>query len=234
MPNISEARREAARRNGAKSRGPVTPEGKAISARNNTTHGLAVRSTVLPWESQAAAVSLFATLTQQYKPATDAESDMVEMLAVHQWQQLRAFSIQQGLLKNAECKTEEAFRKEFTNADRDSRTAETFRHVATTDSAFRLALRYAAEARLAFSSKLKELERTQAARDTQPGPDPDPPQPPDTEPETDNQAEPKPATQTASDPGDSYPGTPRTALCPCQSGEKYKRCCGRQAPPALN
>ena len=148
MPNISEARREAARRNGAKSRGPVTPEGKAISARNNTTHGLAVRSTVLPWESQAAAVALFATLSQQYKPATDAESDMVEMLAVHQWQQLRAFSIQQGLLKNAECKTEEAFRKEFTNADRDSRTAETFRHVATTGTPFRRA----------FSSKIKQLE----------------------------------------------------------------------------
>ena len=234
MPNISEARREAARRNGAKSRGPVTPEGKAISARNNTTHGLAVRSTVLPWESQAAALALFATLTQQYKPATGAESDMIEMLAVHQWQQLRAFSIQQGLLKNAECKTEDAFRKEFANADRDSRTAETFRYVATTDSAFRLALRYAAEARLAFSSKLKELERTQAARDPQPDPDPDPPQPPETEPEPENQAEPKPAAQTAPEPGDRYPGTPRTALCPCESGEKYKRCCGRQAPPALN
>ncbi len=27
--------------------------------------------------------------------------------------------------------------------------------------------------------------------------------------------------------------TPRNALCPCGSGNKYKRCCGRNAPPVL-
>jgi hypothetical protein len=28
--------------------------------------------------------------------------------------------------------------------------------------------------------------------------------------------------------------TPRNATCPCGSGIKYKRCCGKQAPPVLN
>ena len=28
--------------------------------------------------------------------------------------------------------------------------------------------------------------------------------------------------------------TPRNAPCPCGSGEKYKRCCGRTAPPVLH
>ncbi len=27
------------------------------------------------------------------------------------------------------------------------------------------------------------------------------------------------------------PQIARNALCPCNSGDKYKRCCGRQAPP---
>jgi uncharacterized protein YecA (UPF0149 family) len=27
---------------------------------------------------------------------------------------------------------------------------------------------------------------------------------------------------------------PRSAPCPCKSGEKFKRCCGKNAPPALN
>jgi hypothetical protein len=27
--------------------------------------------------------------------------------------------------------------------------------------------------------------------------------------------------------------TPRNALCPCGSGDKYKRCCGKNAPPVL-
>jgi hypothetical protein len=29
------------------------------------------------------------------------------------------------------------------------------------------------------------------------------------------------------------PATPRNAPCPCNSGEKYKRCCGKNAPPML-
>ena len=28
--------------------------------------------------------------------------------------------------------------------------------------------------------------------------------------------------------------TPRNAQCPCNSGQKYKRCCGKDAPPVLN
>jgi preprotein translocase subunit SecA len=28
--------------------------------------------------------------------------------------------------------------------------------------------------------------------------------------------------------------TPRNAPCPCGSGQKYKRCCGRNAPAVLN
>jgi uncharacterized protein YecA (UPF0149 family) len=27
--------------------------------------------------------------------------------------------------------------------------------------------------------------------------------------------------------------TPRNAACPCGSGNKYKRCCGKDAPPVL-
>ena len=28
--------------------------------------------------------------------------------------------------------------------------------------------------------------------------------------------------------------TPRNALCPCRSGQKFKRCCGKDAPPVLS
>ncbi len=32
-------------------------------------------------------------------------------------------------------------------------------------------------------------------------------------------------------PVQALPAIARNSLCPCKSGEKYKRCCGRSAPP---
>ncbi len=48
--------------------------------------------------------------------------------------------------------------------------------------------------------------------------------------DTISQRQPEPAAQQAS----PNPQTPRSAPCPCGSGEKYKRCCGKDAPPVLH
>jgi hypothetical protein len=41
------------------------------------------------------------------------------------------------------------------------------------------------------------------------------------------------AKQTQSRPVETQP-IPRSAPCPCKSGQKYKRCCGKNAPPVLS
>lgn len=41
-----------------------------------------------------------------------------------------------------------------------------------------------------------------------------------------------PAAEHATQPI-TEPATPRNAPCPCGSGEKHKRCCGKNAPPVL-
>jgi len=46
-------------------------------------------------------------------------------------------------------------------------------------------------------------------------------------------AEQNSAKQTQSEPAKTA-SIPRGAPCPCKSGEKYKRCCGKNAPPVLN
>jgi hypothetical protein len=68
MPNfgLSSARSEASRRNGAKSRGPKTPEGAARSSLNALKHGLrAQRCVVLPGERASAFDALKAALLEE-------------------------------------------------------------------------------------------------------------------------------------------------------------------------
>ena len=68
----TEAQREAARINGAKSRGPITEEGKAISSRNSRKHGLAARKFVLEDEDQAEYDALLTGYRQSFSPADPA------------------------------------------------------------------------------------------------------------------------------------------------------------------
>ena len=41
------------------------------------------------------------------------------------------------------------------------------------------------------------------------------------------------AQNRTNEPNSVPPATPRNAPCPCGSGQKFKRCCGRNAPPVL-
>ena len=66
---ISNARAEASRKNGARSRGPKTPEGKARSARNALKHGLrAQKYVVLPDEDATEFAALEAALIDELAP----------------------------------------------------------------------------------------------------------------------------------------------------------------------
>ena len=65
---ISNARIEASRKNGAKSRGPRTPDGKARAAQNALKHGLrAQKYLVLPDEDAAEFAELEAALVAELR-----------------------------------------------------------------------------------------------------------------------------------------------------------------------
>lgn len=93
------AQAEAARRNGARSRGPVTPEGKARASRNALKHGLAAaRHLLLESEDHASYEQLLAHLVEELEPASALEAQLVRRLAATLWKQDRADRLETEVL----------------------------------------------------------------------------------------------------------------------------------------
>jgi hypothetical protein len=95
---ISSARAEASRRNGAKSRGPRTPEGKARSSQNALKHGLrAEKHVVLPVEDAAEFEALAAALIAELAPVGTLQMVLARRVAVAAWRLARADRIEAEL-----------------------------------------------------------------------------------------------------------------------------------------
>jgi hypothetical protein len=79
--------------------GPTSIEGKAISSRNHTVHGLTASITggpfqVLPTENQAEYNRVLGMYMDEWNPATATELDLVERMATHAWLRHRAQRLQ--------------------------------------------------------------------------------------------------------------------------------------------
>jgi hypothetical protein len=88
---VSNARAEASRKNGAKSHGPKTLEGKARSAQNALKHGLrAQKYVVLPEEDAAEFADLEAALVEELAPVGTLQIVLARRGAVAAWRLARA------------------------------------------------------------------------------------------------------------------------------------------------
>jgi hypothetical protein len=95
---LSPARAAASRRNGAKSRGPKTPEGKARSARNALKHGLRAQCfVVLGDEDLDEFDALEAALTAELAPQGMLQAVLVRRIVAATWRLERAERIEAEL-----------------------------------------------------------------------------------------------------------------------------------------
>jgi hypothetical protein len=79
------------------STGPKTEEGKAVSSRNHTSHGLTYKGVnffLLPWENAEEYDWLVIDLKREYGPKSATETILVERMAQHQWLRNRAVLLQ--------------------------------------------------------------------------------------------------------------------------------------------
>lgn len=92
------ARAEASRRNGAKSKGPVTVAGKASASKNALKHGLRAKDTILiEGEDPAAFEALDEGLKDDLQPAGPLETLLASRLAIAAWRMNRADRIEADL-----------------------------------------------------------------------------------------------------------------------------------------
>ena len=97
---VSNARAEASRQNGAKSRGPKTEEGKARSAQNALKHGMrAQKHLVLPDEDGAEFAALEAALVEELAPVGALQRVLARRVAVAAWRLARADRIEAALFQ---------------------------------------------------------------------------------------------------------------------------------------
>ncbi len=117
------AQLNANRANAQLSTGPTSDTGKAISSKNAVKTGLTGRTVLLPTEDAALYQSHLAGLRDLYKPAGEAELNLVQSLADTEWRLQRIPSLEAGIyalgrleLANLFPDEEESVRKQLIEA----------------------------------------------------------------------------------------------------------------------
>ena len=234
----TDAQIEANRKNALASTGPKTPEGKSISSRNAVSHGLFCTRDILnpgnPNEQNELA-ELTAALHQQLAPEGILEQTLAHEITRAIWRLRRCSKVEDSLtdidpftdpMANA------ATAKTQIAVDRARLQTHTILHRCTAElRRLQTERRFRSEIlpddggdrrddgglgltsfkqlvpALVAEKRLEILKRKLVE---------------------DSSAPPTKQTQSA------QTAIPRNAPCPCGSGQKHKRCCGKNAPPVVN
>ncbi len=146
----TQAQTLANQQNAQHSTGPKTPEGKAVSSRNATKHGLSSAFTVLAHEDQDEFDLLLIELREEHEPANLHQVTLVEQLAKSQWLLARAQRLETAAFNHLA-----GFQNE-PDSDPDARIIESM--FKTNPNALALLQRYAAQAERSYYKAYRELK----------------------------------------------------------------------------
>ena len=159
------SRSEQARINGAKSKGPITPEGKATSSQNAIKHGLTGGlNIVLMNENNEEYQLIRARWFDQLHPETDAERGLVDRIAAAEWRLERYVAMQSTLMDyeiDTRCK---AIHDNWSTIDEPGLLAVAFRDAARESNGFDLLRRYEAMLDRSIARNIKLLHDLQDRR----------------------------------------------------------------------
>jgi uncharacterized protein YecA (UPF0149 family) len=206
----------ANRLNAERSAGPVTAEAKARVSQNATKFGLfSVANFVRP-EEQDIFTEFETGYMVELSPATPLEQTLSREIVQAAWRLRRCAALETAPPENM---TDEELDRLQVSIDRARAAAQRTFHRSLKElrrlqsehlEPAALLIKQAMATDALLMQELEDRKRQFAA----------------------DQASQNFAKQTQSEP-DKTVLTPRSAPCPCKSGEKYKRCCGKNAPPVL-
>lgn len=196
------------------STGPTSLAGKARSARNSLRHGFQSQSVLLPGDDPAAYQALLDELTAHLRPADLTQFRLVREMADAEWRLRRARIYQEELL------TTQIDKLRAANPEASSLQLQILAHetLLRESRCFAQLGRFETRFQNQFNRARRDWDAYLRILDRQPA------QPPAPTTKSDVTDEPNPPVAV----------TPRNAACTCGSGLKFKRRCGRHAPPKLN
>jgi uncharacterized protein YecA (UPF0149 family) len=211
----------ANRLNAERSSGPVTAEGRARVSQNATKLGLFSVVNFVRFEEQDIFNEFESGYMVELSPRTPLEQTFSREIVQAAWRLRRCASLEVAPPENM---TDEELDRLQTSIDRARAAAQRTLHRSLKElrrlqsehlepAAVLIQQAMAADALLLqdLEARKRQFKAENAAQSAQ----------------AQNSAK-----QTQSEP-EKTASIPRSAPCPCKSGEKYKRCCGKNAPPVL-
>jgi hypothetical protein len=142
----------ANRQNAARSSGPTSPEGRQISSRNSTRHGLTGVFNVLPHEDAADFTGLAARLRNEFQPEGENEEFLVDQMIQSRCRLLRIQRLEALAF-------EQILTEPGSGADPDARILGA---ICASGNALDKLRRYAAAAERSYYKALRELQNSRA------------------------------------------------------------------------
>jgi hypothetical protein len=162
---ISERQLDANRRNAAKSRGPITPEGRAAVRHNALKHGFTAAEIILPTvESEADFEQFRQAIEDKCQPVGPIEEVLVEDMVISRWRLSRIRKMEPGFFaKNLH--NLKAIREEhYSHLSGYAHLTHVLADDALYQDVYGKMSRYEGRFQRTFFKALKELERLQALR----------------------------------------------------------------------
>ncbi|HWR53450.1 MAG TPA: hypothetical protein VN428_20250, partial [Bryobacteraceae bacterium] len=159
------SRAEAARENGAKSRGPITPEGKARSSQNALKHGLSARQVVLGTEEDDEWWDFREECRIALEPLGAVEISYADEFAASRWRLQRCLGIETTIFDYELAVQKRDLAEKYNTIDKVARTGMAFKSAKEDLNALG---RYESRIRRAGERALTNLLKLKALRPNEP------------------------------------------------------------------